>query len=229
MGRFRFVVHVAIGVCVGVVVALAASAWQARRERKASTARRHFDDSAAVTVSRSATNETAQAVLTLAGAVTQQMTKARSATPAPAQAAAPSQKERRSPQQHLDELRAMDQTLIERQKGEAYDREWAPATLSSIRAGLDLLKVGRRFTVEGAECRTFTCSANIRWENGADAIKELSPLVQYSYGLNSCTRGLTLPKTDFLQGEPVTAPLVFDCASRKNGPSEKVGRNVGPG
>jgi hypothetical protein len=202
-----------IGIALGTIVALGVSSWHSSRERKtaAPAVEREAEDSA--TPAQTRRIEAASALLTLAGAMK------RAPAPAPASATPNPQRtdiKRPSPEERLAGLRAMDQALLDRQKGESVDREWAPSAEKAIRAGLDQLKVGRKFTVEGAECRTLTCSATIRWANGQNAEGELQSLVQYGYGLNDCARGLTLPKTDFLPGEPVVAPLVFDCTNRRN-------------
>jgi hypothetical protein len=209
-GAARHVLTIALGVALGAVVPIAFGAWQLRKPPSAPPpASPDADgDSAA-----SGAKESALAsILYLAAA------KNRAAVTAPPEApAAPTQptEQRRPAAEHLAKLRAQDEALVGRQATEPYDPDWSPRALTLIRKGLDNLKEKTHFTVGRAECSAFTCYAFLRWQNGTDALTEIHQIVPQSYDLADCTTGLTLPKLDFQAGESVTAPLVFDCSSRK--------------
>jgi len=143
----------------------------------------------------------------------------------PEDPAARSAARREQAQQHLAALRAQDEALLKRLGTEPYDSKWAPDATDRISSGLKQLMTGRHFTVDAPKCQSTACAVTVHWSDGAVALQEISSVVEYGYGMDECARGLTFPKSDFVPGETVSAPLVFDCSRRLKPPAPRTPRS----
>jgi hypothetical protein len=132
---------------------------------------------------------------------------------------------REEAEQHLAALRAQDEALLERLTTEPFDSKWAPDAIERIRGGLKQLMTGRHFSADVPKCQSTACAVTVHWTDGAAALNEVSSVVEYGFGLDDCTRGLTFPKSNFAPGEPVSAPLVFDCSRRSKPPAPPAPRS----
>ena len=94
---------------------------------------------------------------------------------------------------------------------EAVDPTWATGTMKALTHGLKLQSPLSRAEVKSVDCRTGTCSAEVRWKSRRDAELGYSGLIEWPLPMN-CERTILLP--EHVENETsIEATLLLDCNS----------------
>ena len=110
---------------------------------------------------------------------------------------------------------AVHADLLARHNSEPVDPTWAPATTLTIQTQL-AASPGTSYQLEGVDCRSTTCVANLRWSSRTAADQELDEVVG-STSAGPCTRRLTLPN-EAGERDAYRASLFFDCSKAASRP-----------
>ena len=114
-----------------------------------------------------------------------------------------------------DELQA---SLV-RHSVEPKDEEWANGITPIFRKDLAKLATANRFVIEGADCRSTSCVADLSWDSVSQYIKDARVIASHIFGIN-CRRSITPKQTASLGGR-FHASMILDCQEERAKAREK--------
>lgn len=104
--------------------------------------------------------------------------------------------------------------LLDGVRRQARDESWAGTTEQTLEQ--DLGKLGRElgFHVDGIDCRSSRCLAELEWPSGAEAQRDFKAVLSNSAHRVDCQRRLLLPPAE---ANPARGQLIITCDSQKQG------------
>jgi hypothetical protein len=112
----------------------------------------------------------------------------------------------------------MVETQLQAHRLEPTDAAWAAPASRSISADFNIMQGRRGFKVNGVNCRSHTCTADLEWPSRDLASSEWSRVLHYPYR-NGCAKMLVLsPSVPGQESGPAKTTMLFDCAERKGQP-----------
>jgi hypothetical protein len=120
-----------------------------------------------------------------------------------------------SPEAVRERLRSLSADRRARHQNEPVDPAWARVAEPGLQADLVQLAksdAGAAFVVQGVECKTRSCAAELRFPSYGSADGTASRLLHEPYS-QSCARTVFVPEPDD-PGAPYTVTLYFQCNDR---------------
>jgi hypothetical protein len=110
-----------------------------------------------------------------------------------------------------ESLRTRVDDAIAAHRKEPLDPNWAPGTMKELSKGLAVTSPLSFAEVKSVDCRTGTCSAEVKWKSRAEAMRGYPMLLQWPMRVN-CERTILLPEHSAGESS-VEATLLLDCNS----------------
>jgi len=101
-------------------------------------------------------------------------------------------------------------------KAEPEDRRWAPSTAVAFSADLRELSADR-FELTQTQCRSTSCSAQLRFADYATALENLGTLIHHRYRTNCATETALPPPAVGRENAPYEVTMLYDCTTARAG------------